>query len=675
VLRWLKEWKGRSDATRIDTASQCLQLCQIGSKKLANADLTGAEECFRTALAQDSQYALGYLNLALVLIRQGEHKQAFTALTSALALDPNNADGHYMIGGLYEQRFDLASASRHFQWAFGLNPSFEMACRDACRVLFRMGQIVSAKDLIAAGIALNPSSGDFHFYEGNLHFANDALESALESYSEAIALGLDSSTLHGFMGGILLKRSDIGSALLHLQRAIELDSNNTEAHHDIGVAHILLGNVAHAVQHQEIAIAQDPGQLQAYSCLLFALSSDSGCTHEHYLEVAHRYAEQVRKTVQPLVPRDVLTRSAQNPLRVGWVSGDFRKHVNMAFLKHLLVNLSKSTVELIAFSNNPYDDAVTEDLRPLMRQWYDISHLGDHEAAALIHTCAIDILIDLSGHTAHNRLPIFAWRPARVQVSWLGYFASTGLAEMDYLIADSISVPAQLRAHFSERIWYLPETRLCMTPPQAAQALVVTALPAIGLGRITFGCFQTLSKINDRVLHAWGQILARVPGSHLRLQLRNLHVPGVREAFVGRLLNAYIAADRVTLLAGVTANDYMIAHRDVDIILDTFPYPGGTTTAEALWMGVPTVTLAGNSLLARQGASMLQSAGLPDWIADDAADYVERAIGFASNTASLASLRGRLRQQVLASPLFDTQRFSEHFLSALREMHGKQSAA
>jgi len=644
---------------------------------LARKDLCGAETCYRQAVALDPQDALAHVNLAFVLLQQQRHDETLAELTSALAIDPGNADAHYLLGGLRERHFDLARAAVHFQRAFELNPEFELACRDACRVLFQLGQTASARNLIAAGLALNPTFAEFHFYEGNLHFSNDALDSALESYREALALGADYSALHGFIGGILLKRNDIGSALVHLQRAIELDNDNIEAHHDLGVVQIRLGNVEEAIQHQEIVIAQDPGQLQAYSCLLFALGSSVECTPQQYLKVATAYAVQVRKTVQPLTPlppRESKAVTALQPLRIGWVCGDFRKHVNLSFLRHLLVGLSDAPVELFAFSNNPYDDDATRDLRTVMTHWHDISNLTDRDAASLIQECHIDILIDLAGHTAHNRLPVFAWRPAPIQVSWLGFFASTGLVEMDYLIADPISVPVAWQSHFSERIWYLPETRLCMTPPPATDASAVVELPAKAKGHITFGSFQALSKINDSVLTAWAQVMSRVPDSRLRLQIRYLEVPGVRGRLLERIQRAGIPIGRVVLQGGVPVTDYLAAHNAVDIILDTFPYPGGTTTAEALWMGVPTVTLKGNSLLARQGASMLLNAGLSDWIADDEADYVERAVHFASDTSSLAHVRAHLRQQVLASPLFDSPRFTTHFLCALRAMHEERCA-
>ncbi len=637
MFGWFKNRGRQAQAIARERLLQCQQLCQQGRAKLADGDAQGA----------------------------------LLAAEQALALDANHADAHFLLGQWHEQRAAIGQAAACYQRAVALKPDFELACHHACRTLIQLGQLPQASTMVAAGLAMAPDNAEFHIHEGNIYLLTEDVGAALESYREALRLGADTSALHALVGGLSLKRNDLGTALFHLQRALERDPGNMAAHHDIGVVHIRLGHVEQAIHHQQTVIAHEPWQLQAYSCLLFALGSSVECTPQHYLQIATDYAAQVRKTVGPLPALPAPAAHAvqpTKPLRIGWVSGDLRQHVNQAFLQHVLTRLAQAPVEMLAFSNNPYDDATTQVLRPLMVQWHAISQLSDRDAAHLIHSCQVDILIDLSGHTAHNRLPVFAWRPAPVQVSWLGFFASTGLHEMDYLIADPLSVPPLWQSHFSEQIVYLPDTRLCMAAPSPAVPLAVGELPASANGYITFGCFQVLSKINDSVLAAWQKVLARMPDARLRLQIRYLTVPGVREALAQRMQKAGMDMQRVTLLDGVLAADYLAAHHQVDIILDTFPYPGGTTTAEALWMGVPTVTLKGHSLLARQGASMLHNAGLADWVADDVADYVERAVRHASDPGALAQLRQQLRQQALASPLFDSQRFTDHLLAALLAM-------
>jgi protein O-GlcNAc transferase len=276
------------------------------------------------------------------------------------------------------------------------------------------------------------------------------------------------------------------------------------------------------------------------------------------------------------------------------------------------------------------------------------------------------VLLDLSGHTAKNRLPMFAWKPAPVQVSWLGYFASTGVAEMDYLLADATGVPHQHQSHFSETVWYLPDTRLCFTPPNTD--LAVTPLPSLSNGFVTFGCYQNLAKVTDEVLNVWGRIFAALPQARLRLVSKYLKDPSVVAQLQLRLQQCGIAASRISLHGAIPRQDYLASHAGVDMVLDTFPYPGGTTTCESLWMGVPTLTLAGDTLLSRQGASLMTAAGLPDWIATSEDDYVAKAIAFSQNVPQLATLRAGLREQVRTSPLFDAPRFAKHFEQALWEM-------
>ena len=352
-------------------------------------------------------------------------------------------------------------------------------------------------------------------------------------------------------------------------------------------------------------------------------------------------------------------------LRVGLVSGDFRNHPGGYFLENLLKNIDTGQVELFAYPINLMEDDLTARIRPRFAAWKPLAGLNDETAARLIHADGMHLLLDLSGHTRSNRLPIFAWKPAPVQASWLGYFASTGMAEMDYLVADPVSVPESNQVHFTEEIWNLPETRFCFTPPAVDMELGVSQLPALRNGCITFGCFQNLAKLNDDMLTLWGRIFQQLPKARLRLQNAHFNSPGMQEDLRCRLTAKGITPERITLEKGAPRAEYLAAHADIDIILDTFPFGGGTTTCEALWMGVPTVTLAGNTMVGRQGASMLSCAGLADWIADDAEDYVAKTVDHASDFEKLARLRAGLRKQVLASPLFDGPRFARNFAAAL----------
>jgi predicted O-linked N-acetylglucosamine transferase (SPINDLY family) len=256
-----------------------------------------------------------------------------------------------------------------------------------------------------------------------------------------------------------------------------------------------------------------------------------------------------------------------------------------------------------------------------------------------------------------------------VQVSWLGYFATTGVAAIDYLIADPWTLPESEEANFTEEIWRLPETRLCFTPPDVS--VDTGPLPALGEGHLTFGCFNNLAKMNDAVVQLWARVLDAVPASRLFLMAPQLEKLSARENVIDRFGAHGIGAERLILQGAVPRAEYLATYQRVDIALDPFPYTGGTTTVEALWMGVPVLTLAGRSFLSRQGVGLLVNAGLPEWIAVDADDYVARAVSHSSHLQRLSSLRNGLRQQVLDSPIFDAVDFANHFEVALRGMWQK----
>jgi len=358
--------------------------------------------------------------------------------------------------------------------------------------------------------------------------------------------------------------------------------------------------------------------------------------------------------------------AAPTRLRVGLVSGDLRRHPVGYFLDGLLAHLVGGRIELFAYPTNHASDVLTERLRERCAAWRPLYGLSDAAAAQLIHDGGVHVLVDLSGHTAHNRLPVFAFKPAPVQVTWLGYFATTGVSEIDYLLADPVSVPPEDRAHFSEEIWYLPDTRMCFTPPQDAPA--VAPPPALVNGFVTFGSFQNLAKLNDDVFALWARVLSALPDSRLRVQTEQLADASVRQRLLQRLKALAIDEERVSLHGMQLRETYLAAHREVDLILDTFPFPGGTTTCEALYMGVPTLTLAGDRLIGRQGASLLAAAGLGEWVARSPEQFVAQAIARARDLAALAALRTGLRSQVLASPLFDAPRFARHLEDALWSM-------
>ena len=359
----------------------------------------------------------------------------------------------------------------------------------------------------------------------------------------------------------------------------------------------------------------------------------------------------------------------QKSLRVGFVSGDFKAHPVGFFLEGVLKQLRKSSsIELYAYPTTTISDDVTNRIKTLFHSWAPISGKNDKDAARLIHNDGVQILIDLSGHTAKNRLSLFGWRPAPIQITWLGYFASTGLKEMDYILGDPFVTPETEAHHFTEKIWQLPESYLCFTPPE--QSLPVGPLPALSNGYITFGCFNSLSKMTNEVIAVRSDILNAVPNSKLFLKDKQLGYLRGRDRVLSQFALHGITKDRLLLEGESNRQEYLECYHRVDVALSPFPYGGGTTSVEGLWMGVPVVTKKGSYFLSHLGESLAHNTKLSDWIAFDNDQYTMKAIEFSSDLEALGNLRSGLRENLRRSPLYDVERFSGHLEQALWKMRG-----
>jgi predicted O-linked N-acetylglucosamine transferase (SPINDLY family) len=746
-------------------------LRQQGNAHLEAGRLDAAAASYGAALSVDARSVPALINLAYVRLRTARPAEAEPLLTQALAIEPGNIDGHYMLAGVLRGRGERGQAMAHLESALRLQPGFSPARSDLCRALFEDGQHLRARAVAEEGVKIDPQSAELHCDLGNVMLQSNEISPAIESFQSALKLRPSYPEARVDLGNALLiaGRQDealaslrlalgerpasaaacrqLGTLLQHLgqldaavaayRMAVELDARDPLTNRNLAVALQLQGKLeAAAASFRQVASLQlesasalcdlgqalqalrrtdeaaecymralviapdhaaayahgavllveqgdtegalaqfeqalefDPGFIEARSSQLFVLSS--AAVPQAYWAAAREYGRQVSALARPFDDWLIDLRgnpTADAPLKVGLVSGDLRAHPVGFFIESVLANLASHHVQLHAFPTSPHEDEVSARLKKVFADWTPLASMTNEIAAGRIRELGIHVLIDLSGHTAHNRLPLFAWRPAPVQVSWLGYFASTGVPAIDYVLADPNCVPEGEQDQFCEKVWRLPSTRLCFTEPAARAAVPVNELPAIRNGYVTFGCFQNLGKLNEEVLAAWRQILAALPDARLRLQSEQLQQPACRERALGRLRAAGIDTQRVTLAAPAQRLSYLAAYGEVDIVLDTFPFPGGTTTCESLWMGVPTVTRVGHSMLSRQGEALVRCAGLQDWIAEDASRYVDLALAHARDVPALATLRRSLRERVLASPLFDGPRFAADLAAALTGM-------
>ncbi len=619
----------------------------------------------RTMTERFPSHVFGWKALGVVLSQMGRNADALAPLQKAATLSPDDVEVHSNLGATFHDLGRLDEAEASYRRALIINADLAEAHYNLGNTLRELGRLGEAENSYRRALKIKPAYAQAHCNLGitlnDLGRPNDA-EASLR---RALQIRSDDAQAHSNLGNTLKELGRLGEAEASYRRALELKPMQAETHNNLGILLQDLGCLAEAEASYRRALELQPDYHKARSNLLFLLNYNPDIAPAIAFAEARRYGQRV---VDQAASRFAKWSCAMRParLRVGFVSGDFRSHPVSYFLENLLRHLDQDSFELIAYPTDPWSDELTARIKPCFSAWKPLYGMNDEAAARLIHGDGVHILIDLSGHSRYNRLPVFAWKPAPVQVSWLGYFATTGVAEIDYLIADPSTLPESEEKYFTEKIWRLPETRLCFTPPDVE--VEVSPLPALANGYITFGCFNNLSKMNDGVVALWSRVLASVPGSRLFLKSKQLGEASIRQQTIERFAAHGIAADRLVMEGAESRAKYLAAYHRVDIALDPFPFPGGTTTVESLWMGVPVLNLAGQSFLFRQGAGFLKIAGLPEWIAASHEEYVARAVSHAAAVRELSELRKGLRQQVESSPIMDGKRFAGHFKSALYGM-------
>lgn len=624
-----------------------------------------AERSIARAIALSPGVASYHSNLANALSAAGRLDEAVAHYRQALALQPDYAEAHNNLGNALQAQDQLEAAIASYRQAIAYQAGYAEAYNNLGLALAGQGCFAEAQAAYRQALALDPNYPEPHNNLANTLKTQGQVEQALQHYQAALALRPGYAQAHNNLGAALQEMGVFDAAAERYQQALALNPEFAEAHNNLGNARAGQGDLPAAIAHFRQALALKPEFDLAHSNLLFHLNYHALCTPAEYLDEARRFGQRVARRARPYTEWPQ-ARAQGHALRVGLVSGDLRAHPVGYFLESVLAQLDPREIEVVAYVTKPHRDAVTERIQAHCHGWQSLVGLGDAAAARMIHQQGTQVLLDLAGHTADNRLPMFAWRPAPVQAAWLGYFASTGVAALDYILADDQVLPEREASHFVEQPWRLPDCYLCFTPPQPE--LEVGPLPCASQGYLTFGCFNKLGKMNDGVVALWARVLQAVPGSRLLLKALELNNPALRAATVARFAAQGIEPGRLILAVHTPRADYLADYRRVDIALDPFPFTGGTTTVEALWMGVPVLSRRGDRFVSHAGESLLQTAGLGQWLAQDHDDYVAKAVRFAEDRTALAATRAGLRAQLLASPLCDAPRFAGHLSRALRQM-------
>jgi len=624
-----------------------------------------AVDDYRRSLAVNPNSAKPHNDLATVLYEQGHLDEAAAGFRRALALQPDYPDALYNLGLICHARGEFVEAVDWLQQALRLKPDYPEAENNLGCAWQALGKFDEAMACYERALKLRPGDPTTYNNLGTAWHAQGDITAAVSCLEQAIRTKPDYAEAESNLGCVWQTPGKLDEAMACYERALHLRPDDAKAHTNQGTAWHAIGEADRAIACYEQALRCDPEFVTARQDLLYTLQYREPARLAD-LQTAHAEFERchgapLRATWRP----HANSRHPGRPLRLGFLSPDLGLHPVGCFLVQALENLDRKQYATVCYNDRLRADELTVRLRQASNEWREVFGISNERLAEQIRTDGIDLLFDLAGHTQHNRLLVFARKPAPLQLTWIGYVGTTGLAAMDYLVADRYHVPAEAEPYYTERVLRLPNGYVCFEPSAIAPS--VSPLPALERRQVTFGSLNNPAKISTATIALWAQILHRVTGSRLVLKYRGL---GSHLA-ASRLLKLFAAqdieADRLELLDWSPYRESLSTYGRIDVTLDTTPYSGGLTTCESLWMGVPVVTCPGETFASRHSFSHLSNVGLTETIARDRAEYVEIACRLAADLPHLAELRATLRQRVAGSALCDGPRFAHDLGVLLRD--------
>jgi len=596
----------------------------------------------------------------------GRLDQAEKLYRQVRAACPRHFDALHLSGTLAFQQGRHAEAIELLSQALPLNPRSGVCAMRLAVAQAAVGRLEEAEANLRLAVRRQPDLPEAWDNLGFVFKARGRLAEAIPCYERAVALKPDYVNGWYNLGLVRQYAGRLTDSLAAQDRALQLAPHQANLHYGRALALQQSGRIDEAILAYDAALARDPAHLNARSYRLMALNYP-GKFSPGELFAEHRAFGALFPEPPPVAPSHD-DHQPDRKLRVAFLSPDFRTHSVAYFIEPLLRELDRERFEVLLYHDHFTVDEITTRLQAHASVWRNFFGQSHDAVEPVIRADAPDILVDLAGHTGQNRLPLFARRLAPVQVTYLGYPNTTGLSAMDFRFTDTVADPAgEADAWHSEQLVRFSSTAWAYQPPASGPA-VAPVPPCVANGHVTFGSFNNFSKASDATLAAWGRLLRAVPHSRLHLKTMGLGEPAVAAFARERLRRFGVDENRVELLdRTVDVASHLALYHGVDIALDTFPYHGTTTTCEALWMGVPVVTLAGDRHAARVGASLLRAVGRSEWIASDWDGYVSIAAGLARNPSALGAVRAGLREEMQRSPLLDHRGQAERFGAALRE--------
>ncbi|MEO5374601.1 MAG: tetratricopeptide repeat protein [Alphaproteobacteria bacterium] len=642
----------------------------LGDTLKGQGHLGEAMASYLRAIALRPDLADAHYGLGTVLQDLGRLDEAGTRFIRTLDLDPGHARAYDSLGNVLAAVGRLGEAVIAYGRAVEARPDFAAAYNNLGAVLHDLGREDEAAVAYDHAIAIRPGFAEAHNNLGILHHRRGSLDQAETHYRQALAAAPGLAEAHDNLGLVLQTLGRAGEAEERHRCALKLRPDFANAHNNLGSCLQQQGHLDEARACFRKTIQLAPNTVGAHSNLIFLLDYEPGQTTASQQEERRRWYE---RHARPLVTAAATTvRHANLPdpgrrLRVGYVSADFRQHSAARIFGPVIANHDPGQVETVCYSGvtAEEEDDTTALIRRHASLWRRTAAMSDEALAATVRADGIDILVDLSGHSGGNRLLVFARRPAPVQVTAWGLANGTGLPVIDAFLADPVAVPPAERPLFAETVVDLPCIIALGRPEEAPP---VGPLPALSAGHVTFGCLNRLAKVSPAALALWARVLSRVPESRLVIKDTQLNDPDQRRRLLDAMTGLGIAAGRLELLGGTGRAEHLAVHGRVDIALDTLPQTGGVTSLEALWQGVPVVTLEGTTPAARTCAAVNAALGLEAFIAADEAAYVDLAVTHAADLSRLASLRAGLRQRLEDSPVGNPALYTRAVESVYRDL-------
>ena len=585
-----------------------------------------------------------------------------------LSIKPQVVDALYLLGVLYDLNGQKEQAIQQLSLAITCNPNRHDIHIKRGDILSAIGRYDVAVASYERATKLDPSNIAAHINLGNAFQQLGKYSNAVECFNQALILSPENPAIYFNLGNALKALYRFDDAVTSYKRALSIQPDFVKALVNLGSLYQEYGFVEEAIELNQRVLALRPDDAVAESNYLLALDYLQQYKPEIIYTEHLKYGSRYKHLMRPRNSSCWKNKSLDRRLRIGYVSPDLRSHPMASFIEPVIANHDRNRVAVICYFNHYLRDGVTERLSQLADEWHDIVHMSDGDVACRILKDKVDILVDLAGHTAMNRLLVFARKPAPVQVTWLGYMNTTGLLTMDYRITDENASPAgDFDSRHTESLARMPDSQWCYQQPEESPD--VNKLPAIITGHITFASFHNLAKVTPDVIELWSDVINAVHESRLLIVARGADQR--REYLYSEFTKNKVKMERIVLREAVSFHDYLMLHQQVDVNLDTHPYCGGTTTCHSLWMGVPVITLAGSTATSRGGASILRAVGLGELIAESKEQYINIACHLVDNTPALGKLRLELRQRMKDSALMNASKFCDNLEQIYKEMWDK----